>query len=389
MALTTAGVVDVDLKVLDVSGQVLANGQLLGPSPAGVSRGNVTFKSDGVGTSIDLGVSSASTFQLKLYEGSYDVVVDNASDCPAGPLPCGAKKVKSVTLTASGVLDVDVAVVKVSGTVSVNGGPMGPAPSSRGTLKLEGPSVVNVPLTASGDANWAATLHPGTYRVELDNKAHCESGPIPCQKRALETSRTINGPETILWQLPVIEVTGAVTLNNQPVTGASTKVRGELLFRDASASTSSATLGTSGNATYRAKLYPATYEVLFRNTTDCAANDAQPLPCQGEAQVEPSVALTASGLKDFNLFAVTLSGLVNVNGAQMPASAAGSARGVLQFATSASAPASRPLSSSGVASFQVRLLPGRYDVGIENVSDCGVSSALPCQQHVLAGCGAP
>ncbi|MBS1151178.1 MAG: hypothetical protein H6Q89_2876 [Myxococcaceae bacterium] len=387
--LTAAGVLDLDLKVLDVSGQVLANGQALGPSSRGSSRGTLSLKSEGSGPSVDLGISGAATYQVKLYEGSYELAVDNPADCPFGPLPCGAKAVKTAAFGASGVLDVDVAVVKASGAVTVNGMPMGTSTAPRGTLSFEGPTRVPVPLTAGGAASWNATLYPGTYRIELTNQSSCEAGPVPCQKRVLDAARSLTADGAITWDLPVVDVTGAVTLNGQAVSAPSANVRGELLFREPSAGTVAIPLGTSGAALWRARLYPASYQVLFRNTLDCPASDTQPLPCQGEAEIAPSEPLTASGSKDFNLQSVTLSGLVQVNGSQMGPSATGQSRGVLRFAPFAASPAPRPLSSSGAATYQVRLLPGRYDVGIENVSDCGAAGALPCQKHVLAGCAAP
>jgi hypothetical protein len=388
--LNAAGVLDVDLKVLDVTGQVLANGQLLGPSARGGSRGTVSFKADGTGPSVDLGVSAASVFAVKLYEGSYDVSVGNTGDCPTGPLPCGTKKVKTITVNASGVLDVDVPVIVATGLVTVNGGQMGPGNASRGTLTFTGPSTVAVPLTSSGDAAWSATLHPGTYKVAIDNLSDCEGGPVPCQKRVLEAGRLFGTGEAVTWHLPVVEVTGAVTLNGQSLALASANKRGELLFKEPSLGTLAVSLGASGPVGYRAKLYPASYQVLFRNSTDCTAGDAQPLPCQGEAEVEAGAALTSSGVKDFNLASVTLSGTVQVNSSQMGASSTGAPRGVMRFAAFASsASASRPLSPSGAANFQIRLLPGRYDVGLENVSDCTAAGALPCQKQVLAGCEAP
>ncbi len=387
--LNTAGVLDVDLKVLDISGQVLANGSALGPSSFGGNRGTLSFVNAGSGPTVSLGTSGAATFQVKLYEGSYDLSVSNGADCPIGPLPCGSKKVKTISLSTSGVLDVDVPVVRVSGVLTLNGTTVPNAPSARGKISLSGPSNVSIPLAANGPASWAATLHPGTYRIELNNDVDCEVGPVPCQKRALDTARALTVDGALTHDLSVVDITGAVTLNGQAVSAASSQVRGEVLFKDPTYGTVASSLGSSCNTTYRARLYPSSYQVLFRNTKDCAPTDSQPLPCQGEAEVEASAALTASGSRDFNLQAVTLSGVIQVNGAPMAATTSGQARGVMRFATFGASPASRPLTSSGVANYQVRLLPGQYDVGIENQFDCNATSALPCQQQVLAGCRPP
>lgn len=384
--LTAAGVLDVDLQVFDVSGQVLANGQPLAASPRGANRGTLSFKP---GAALPLGVSGAASYQARLYPGTYEVVIANAADCGNGPLPCGTKTVRTFAVTASGVLDVDVPVLHLSGGLTVNGAAMPPSPSGspRGTVTFDGPTAVPVQLGANGAAVFDATVYAGTYRIWLDNTADCPTGPAPCQKRVLDAARTLTADGALSYDLPVIDVTGAVTHNGQAVAG-STATRGALKFRDVGGTTVVAPLGTTGPAGFRARLYAANYEVLFENTTDCPAGDTSPLPCQGEAQVAPFVALTASGARDFDVKSVTLSGLIQVNAAQMGPSGAGQARGVVRFAASGAPPASRPLSASGAATYQVRLVPGRYDVGVENTADCG-TGALPCQKQLLAGCEAP
>jgi len=391
VVLNASGVLDVDVKVLELSGQVTVNGQLATPSMNGSNRGKLSFlaKDEG-GPSVDLGTTGAAAYQLKLYAGVYDLVLENTLDCPASAFPCGEKTLKPLTLNASGVLDVDVAVVRVSGDVTVNGAAMTSAPGARGTLTLEGTQAIStVKLGSSGPALWAATLHPGVYMVELENSETCATGPLPCQTRVLETARSFTADGSLSWDVPVIALGGAVTLNNLAVTAASGNIRGELVFKEKTLGKVTTSLGKTGAATYATRLYPATYQVLFHNQTDCPASDTQPLPCQGDAELEAATALTASGARDFNLSAVTLSGLVQLNGGPMPSSGAGQSRAELRFATFGSTPASRDLGPVGTATYQIRLVPGRYDIGIENTDNCGPTGVLPCQKQVLVGCEAP
>ncbi len=370
-------------------GQALANGQPLGSGDPGTSRGTLTFSSGGNGPVADLGSSGNATYQVKLYPGSYDVIVDNAGPCSIGPLPCGRKTVKTIALTTSGAQDVDVRVVRVSGTLTVNGNPPSNSTASRGTISFDGPSHLALVLGATGAATFSVPLYPGSYRVELENQTNCELGPLPCQRRQLDAARSLIADGSLTWDLPVVEVAGVVTLNGQPVGIQSANPRGELLFRNPESGTMAVSLGAGGPAGYRVRLYSAGYQVLFRNATDCQPGDTQAFPCQGEAEVVPSALLTASGSRDLDLKSFTLSGRILVNAFEPAASGAGASRAVVRFATSASEPASRRLTSSGPATFALRLLAGRYDVGLENVDDCGPGGALPCQKQVLAGCGAP
>ena len=390
VALNASGVLDVDVAVLDLAGQVTVNGTMAAPSRNGGNRGTLSFIAKGEGgPRVNLGSTGAASYGLKLYSGTYDLVLENTNDCPASAFPCGQKTLKSVTVNAAGVLDVDVTVVRVSGDVTVNGAAMVAAAGSRGTLTLEGAEAVSsVKLGSAGPAVWAATLHPGVYEVTLDNSETCATGPLPCQPRTLETAKAFTADGAMGWDVPVVQLTGAVTSNHLAVTAASANVRGELVFKEKSLGKVTASLGSTGAAAYATRLYPATYQVLFHNDTDCPASDTQPLPCQGDAQLEAAAALTTSGAKDWNLDTVTLSGQVSVNGAAMPSSA-GQSRAELRFATFASPPATRELGPAGAATYQIRLVPGRYDIGIENTANCGPSHVLPCQKQVLVGCEAP
>lgn len=390
VALTAAGALDLDLKVYELSGQVLANGQPLKASPGGAPRGTLSF-GEGTGPGSPLGASGAATYQTKLYAGTYDATLSNSEDCADGALPCGVRKVKSVTVSTSGALDVDVDVVKVSGALTVNGAAMGGSPTNtpRAELVFVGPTAAPLRLTASGAATFSQTLYPGTYGVQLANASDCANGPVPCQVRVLETAKTLTADATLAWDLPVVEVAGAVTHNGVAPAG-STSPRGELLFRDATGSTVGRALTASGAATYAVRLYPATYTVLFRNRTDCPANDASPFPCTGDVPLAASVAVTASGARDFDVKSVTLTGTVTVNGAQMAVTGATS-RGRMAFAGFGleGSPLIRGLADTGPATWRARLLQGAYDVALEGGASCGAAGPLPCQQLVLAGCEAP
>jgi hypothetical protein len=390
----TTGSVDVDLHVVKVSGTITVNGADMPSSARGASRGLVAFGSGDARVSADLDASGAAVYrQLPLYAGTYDVGVENAADCPDGALPCGAHTaLAAVALTASGSLDVDLAVARVTGAVTVNGGamPASPAGHARGTLTFAGPTSVAASIAPAGAAAYAVTVYPGAQALSFANTNDCPAGPAPCQTYALPAPVTVVGDASLNVDLPVAEVSGTVTTSGQPVgASASGGSRGLLRFEHPTAGPVSADLGTTGAATYRVRVYPGSYRVLFSNATDCPTNDEGALPCQGDAVIAQAVPLLGIGSRDFDLPVVSLSGTLTENAMPLPASPTGAARGALSFGVEpAGAARTVSLSAAGPATYQVRLVAGTYDVGLKNDLDCP-NGALPCQQRVLFGCRVP
>ena len=160
--------------------------------------------------------------------------------------------------------------------------------------------------------------------------------------------------------------------------------RGEL-FREANTETVAARLGRSG-AARSARLFPASYQVPSETPRIAQLQTTSRCPVRASGDRVRGVSDRRS--RDFNLQSATLSGVVQVNGIQMAPSPTGQPRGALRFAAPDAGVVSRALSSSGPASYQVRLLRGGYSVGFQNATDCP-AGAVPCQRQVLIGCEAP
>jgi hypothetical protein len=391
--LTAPGVVNLDLRVVQVGGQVRVNGQDMGPAPAGQSRGLLRLAGEGGSVTVPLGSTGPALFTVALYAGRYDAQLENATRCDAGPLPCGDHLARGdVPLTADGVLDLDVEVARVSGILTAAGAEVtaSPSGSARGKVVLEGPTRTEQGLPPAGPASFGAVVYAGTYRVRYETVgSDCPTGPLPCQHRLLDDAAQIKPDTALSFDLPVLEVVGAVTLNGQPlapsVTGAG---RGELLFDSGDGPAVVAGLGVSGEPQYRVKLFPGAYRLAFRNVTDCPTSGAGALPCQS-ALLADGVPLGQGGRYDVDLKTTQLTGRLTVNGAPLPDSPTGQSRGrVLLAEIGHRGPAmSVPVATVGPAQWQTVLLHGRYALAYWNSHDC--EGAVPCQQRLLAGCAIP
>ncbi|MBK7864179.1 MAG: hypothetical protein IPJ65_37405 [Archangiaceae bacterium] len=388
MPVNVSGAIDLDLPVVNLSGQVTGNGQPLVASPNNASRGELIFEGDveGGDPAMRLSASGPASYQLKVYAGTYAVTLDNRTgDCERGPLPCGRRTVRApAAITASGVLDVDVPVVRVGGVVTVNGAALPDSSSGlrRGLLKLFGPSDTAAWVGPSGPAQFEVMLYPGTYRVEYVGVQNCQG--VPCHPHVVQPALVVSTSQSLAVDLPVISVSGAVTVNGGTVEdGAS--ARGELQFVEGDGGTVVAKLSASGPATYQAALFAGAHRVLFANTTDCANDGSlRPLPCTRGVELTQRT-LSTSGSLDLDLPVVTLAGTVTMDGAQVPDAQSGSARGELRFRPGGVAAAfSARLTTSGPALYQVKLLRGAYDVDVDSSADC--LGPLPCQSVQLLGC---
>ncbi len=391
---STGGALDLDLKVVQITGSVKANGQALGASSSGNPRGTLAFNEGAARRAVDLGSSGAASYKVQLYAGTYDLSLENSFDCPNGPLPCGSYTVqKGVTLTASGAYDLDAPVAKVSGAVTVNGAAMATSPSgsSRGRLTFDGPSTVAVDIPSSGSARYSATVYAGTHAISFSNSNDCPTGPAPCQKYVVNPAQAISGSGSLAIDLPVGELSGVVTANGAAIGASATGgARGLVIFVEPKLGAVGDDLGTSGAVRYKVRLYPGSYQVTFSNSTDCPSTGDEPLPCQGGAVVMPTLQVPPGpGAANLDLKIVTLSGKVTVNGRPMPDSLNGNPRGELDFGLQPDgAPLQFFFEASGAALYQTRLLQGSYDIGFKNDSDCP-DGAVPCQHQILSGCRVP
>ncbi|HUU00193.1 MAG TPA: hypothetical protein VM425_01990 [Myxococcota bacterium] len=393
--ISTSGALDYDLDVVRITGKVTVDGHDPGPVVNGVVRGTLSFLLAGSKKriSLDLGSNGPATYQTSLFAGNYAIELANTTDCPDGPFPCGSTILrKGVSLLSDGNLDLDVSSsvissFEVSGQVTVNGAVMSPGGGGgeRGRIvfRPETGAVAEAGLGTGGPATYQVELTPGSYEVSVTNDTDCLDGAIPCQRKVLRTGLVLNGPGVLDLDLKVIDVSGALTVNGaemQP--GAGGGERGQISFSDGTGSVS-AGFGRSGPAAYLLKLYSGNYTVAVSNSTDCPASGLSPVPCQTR-RLASGLVLESSGVLDYDLSVVAVSGAVTINGAEMSESVTGGERGRLVF-SDADGELEAGLGQSDPATYQRSIFKGVYRVTFENDSDCPQDrpGVTPCQSEVL------
>jgi len=352
VALASDGVLDVDIPAITASGKITVNGGAVTSSPSS----SINFTLDGGHPST---IALASTYSTTLLPGTYTVgFAANDSTCQ-GPLPCNAGPIKTgLALTTSGVLDLDIPAVAVSGAITVNGAALPASPAGKLTFALTGGSQTQLVLAPS----YTATLLRGTYTVGFAGATPC-TGVLPCNAGPIKTAVSLASNGVLDVDIPAVKVTGQVTLNGAALPAPAGN---QLAFELTGGKPATIALASS----YSATLLSGSYDVTFRNA---GAACAGPLPCNS-GPIKTGASLTSTGVLDLDIKAVKVSGKVTVNGSALPASP----RGSLTFAIGHGGAATLAIAPT----YATVVLAGTYTVGFGD-SDSTCTGPLPCNSGPL------
>jgi hypothetical protein len=290
--LTNPGTLDLDVKRVNIGGQVTVNGSAL-PTKS-QSRGSIYFLQNGTdsGYSLDLEINGAFSYNLTLAPGTYSIsYVPNSSLCnadPSGIMPCtGGIVLGNVKITADGNLDVDMRTALVSGNVTVGGGNALPVVSqSRGSLSFyqsDGGAAANFDIGSSGPYSYQRTLLVGTYDILYGANSECNGNNtpfMPCNSGVIRKGVSITTDGNLDVDIPRVTVNGVVTLNGGDFP---TGQRGSLYFSygPGGGGLSLPTFGAANPLIYSAALLPGEYEIRHIASGDSACHNSG-IPCNDQ-----------------------------------------------------------------------------------------------------------
>jgi hypothetical protein len=250
-----------------------------------------------------------------------------------------------------------VPVISVSGKVTLAG-----APITAGHLSfaLHGGGAAAT-SDFSGGATYSLTLVPGSYDVGFVPVSGCDGG-TPCNGGVIKPGVTLTQSGALDVDVPVISVSGKVTLAGTPITA------GALAFAMTGAFNRAVTAPLTAS-TYSITLLPGAYDIGF--VAD-ACNGGT--PCNGGV-IKPGVTLTQTGALDVDVPVISVGGKVTLGGAPI-------SDGYIRFSLhNGYGPVDTPELSAAAASYALTLLPGLYDVGFVAPRSC--NNATPCNGGVL------
>jgi type III secretory pathway component EscS len=374
------GALNLDLKVIEVSGTVTVNGKtmandtVLDNRPRAYLRFIDSTTKDVV--SVGLEETGPASYKVSLYAGSYDVWVRSLGADDQDVLPNDAitqLKAKQ-TLEQSGALNLDLKVITVSGTLTVNGKAMGDDTvldnRPRGYLRFIDSvtaDTTSVSLGETGAASYSALLYAGTYDVQLYSLGEDDQDVLPrAATTELLAQKSLMQSGALNHDIKVITVSGTLTVNGKAMaddTVLDNRPRGYLRFIDSVTNdTTSVSLGETGAASYSALLYAGSYDVQLYSPGE---DDQDVLPRAATTELLAQKSLMQSGALNHDVKVITVSGAVTVNGKPMSDDTVldNRPRGYLRFIDDVTADkTSVSLGETGPASYSVQLYSGSYEV---------------------------
>ncbi len=363
-------VLALDVKTVQVSGVVTANGQLPTQSCAatGWLRGRVIFsEEDGPATfRLDLpcaGASDPFTFSGRVYPGTYRVsVLGLESSLPSSGITVAAGL--EILADRAG-LAWDLGHHVVSGTVTLNG--QVPAQSCTGGSRAQvqlldrgggGHFVMRVPCEAPGTPyRFSGSVPSGVYELSVMG----ENSTIPSSSHVVDPAFVVDGDrEDVALDLVTHTVSGSVTLNGA-VPGSSTcrLRRGTVSFQALGGSVTLPIPCTAagGPYTFSGEVYPGVYQLVV------AGDDLPPEPYRPEGTVE-----IAGAVPDLvvDVKSVPLAGTVTLNGATPPPCTGATWGEVYAYETTRHYNFSMPVAcvAGGPFAFSGDVYPGTYHVSV-------------------------
>lgn len=255
-----------ELRTTVLSGSLLVNDEL---TPSGLDDyGVLLLRSPESGDELELGPTSAQSYELRVLKGVYEIIYEARKPGPAmpansrgrvGELEIGAGQPTEVT-------PITIPVVKLSGAVTINDAPPPGDKSDYGLLYLR--DAASGALTLIGETSaqsYAINVLPGVYEIIYSSVV---SGVTPHNKHARVVGPIPVGAAPAMALDINIQTTpalGAITVNNAaPPTSAADD---GVLTLEGVDGLGTVVLGSTRTGLYTKSIIPGTYDVFYTQET--------------------------------------------------------------------------------------------------------------------------
>ena len=276
---------NVPLTVVTVSGQVRLNGATMPDNTKlydeDEDRGYMVFRNPANGDTryATVGAQGPGLYEATLFAGDYAVLFDSASRSYQDVLPDQTIVLhQEQTFASDQVMDLSLQTLTLWGEVRLDGATMPDntklydEDEDRGHLVLrrdETGDTWYLPVGASGPGAFEAEVFTGVYTVLFDGASRSYQDVLPDQTIRLEPAVTLSASQERSYDLPVVSVSGEVTLNGATMPN-NTKLydededRGHVVFRNRmTGDVLYAAIGAQGAGLYESEIFADAYDVLF------------------------------------------------------------------------------------------------------------------------------
>jgi hypothetical protein len=282
--------------------------------------------------------------------------------------------------------DVDLKAIVLSGRVTVNGKTMPALPFGRGKLVFrhhKGGTASSLSFGREGEARYQVKLFPGVYDISYQPDSTCspKESTIPCLSYPLATGKQLMQSGSLSFDLPVVELSGRMTLSGKTMPSSVSSYRGGLSFQLAGGgSVGTGSFAKSGDIRFRVRLFAGTYGIRYVPSSSCD-RERDPLPCQS-LSVRSGLVIKQNSTYNVDLKAVAISGVLSRNGIKLTDVPKGA---IVRFESleEGTGGLSFLLASSGTLRYQGKIFAGTYKVMYKPPGACSENFAFPCMAHQL------
>ncbi len=269
--------VSIDLRTARVDGRFFVD---TAAPPTEVFDDGVVSLEGTTGDPIILGNTRTGTYARRVLVGTYQVFYAQETASLTMPVNTHAKIGKPLPIEGDQALDIDIDVVEVVGTMTIDGIPAPDSAYDDGRLFLrDAESGDSVLLGNTREGTYAARLVPGTYDVVYSNEFSDTLLPVN-QGAVLTYGVRVTGGAALNIDVPVSTMVGSVGIaGSEPSTAEGS---GALYLRDVRTG-DEVFIGDTRAAEFTKPLTLGTYLMEYRGTAAAGATLGTSLPANANA----------------------------------------------------------------------------------------------------------
>lgn len=269
--------ISIDLKTALVTGGFSVNASA--PPTADFDDGIVTLEASS-GDPIILGNTADENYVRRVLAGTYEVYYSQETASQTMPVNTHARIGMPVEISDDQNLNVDIDVIEVVGTMTIDGAEAPDSAYDDGRLFLRNPVTGDsVLLGNTREGNYAARLVPGTYDIVYSNEFSDTLLPVN-QGAVLVLGVEVSADEELNINVPVNTMVGSVAIDgSNPSTAEGV---GHLFLRDIETG-DQVFIGDTNAAEFTKPLTTGTYIMEYRGTAAAGATLGTSLPANANA----------------------------------------------------------------------------------------------------------
>ncbi|HEY8924822.1 MAG TPA: hypothetical protein VIU64_10615, partial [Polyangia bacterium] len=323
-----------------------------------------------------LGETWTGAYAVRAIPGTYDLVysaVSAQASVPFNTLNILSTKV-TVANGASSVVDIDVPMVTVSGTVTVGGRAAATSAGLGSVVLRRDPQGDEVPLLVGQGGTLTARAIPGTYDVYY-RAATAPAADAPRNRNlVVKTGVTLamSGTTSLDLDIPSVPVGGRIAIGG--VAGDKSQDAGILVLRNASGD--QVELGPIATGSYSVRAAPGTYDVYYQTNQTKVTE-----PRNTNARALTGVTITPDGPNtlDIDVPLADVTGLLTINGASVTSES----EDVILFLENPETADQVILSPTSFGSFAAKVVAGRYDIVYRGAANGKASTLVPRNKRAI------